>query len=674
MTIKPLLVFALSFIFIFKSPVFSQEKSKAKFGKISVADFDLSQSQYDSGAAAVVIADIGESEFGSNNKSGFAIIFTHFKRTKIINKNGIDAATVEIPLYTSGSAEEKLESIKAVTYNIENGKVVETKLDEKSIFTERSNKNLIIKKFTFPAVKEGSIIEFSYKQSSDFLFNLQPWVFQGEYPELWSEYEVIIPEYFDYVTLAQGYQKFDKTSYMLNQHYQININRGAERSKIVPLDANATDSRFVMKNIPSLKEEKFTTTLANHISKIEFQLSSIKYPNAALTNIMGNWQQLNEKLMLNEEFGADVNSYNGWLSDDIKNIVNGEKDKLMEAKKIFAFVRDNFSCTSHSGLYMANNLRTVFKNKSGSEAEINLLLTAMLGHEDITATPVILSTRSHGKTDEFYPLINRFNYVVCAANINNSYYFLDASQPVIGFGYLPEYCYNGHARMLAKEAAQPIYFEPDSIKEEKLTSVFIVNNEKQKGALDGSFRSDLGYVESYKLREKLRKKNERDFFKDIKYPFASGAEIENGGIDSLKQLDYPVTVHYDFSLKNIFTEDIVYFSPMLSEAYNENPFKSAERRYPVEMPYTSDQVYVFNMDIPTGYVVDELPKSIKVSLNDTDGFFEYIFQADNNNLQLRSRIKLNRANFSSQDYNSLRDFFSLIVKKQSEQIVFKKKK
>ena len=45
----------------------AQEKSPVKFGKISPADFTITQS-YDSGASAVVIADIGSSVFEVNYK------------------------------------------------------------------------------------------------------------------------------------------------------------------------------------------------------------------------------------------------------------------------------------------------------------------------------------------------------------------------------------------------------------------------------------------------------------------------------------------------------------------------------------------------------------------------------------------------------------------------------
>jgi hypothetical protein len=39
---------------------------------------------------------------------------------------------------------------------------------------------------------------------------------------------------------------------------------------------------------------------------------------------------------------------------------------------------------------------------------------------------------------------------------------------------------------------------------------------------------------------------------------------------------------------------------------------------------------------------------------------------------LRCRIELYKATFNPEDYESLRDFFGYIVKKQNEQVVFKK--
>jgi len=220
----------------------AQEKSPVKFGKIAPEDFTIKQ-PYDTGASAVVIADIGSSAFEGNMKGWFSLVFKHTKRVKIISKGGFDAAKVEIALYSDGGAEEKLEDLKAFTYNLENGKVVETKLDAASVFKDKLSKKYIVKKFTFPAVKEGSIIEYSYTQKSDFLYNLQPWAFQSEYPCLWSEYEVDIPEYFHYVTMNQGFLPTASKSGSFNTTYKVTIPGGADRDESVTLDALVNTNR-----------------------------------------------------------------------------------------------------------------------------------------------------------------------------------------------------------------------------------------------------------------------------------------------------------------------------------------------------------------------------------------------------------------------------------------------
>lgn len=647
----------------------AQEKSPVKFGKVVPADFNITQT-YDSGASAVVIADIGNSVFEGNSKGWFSISFKHYKRIKILDKTGFDAAKVEIPLYLEGEAEEKLTDLKAVTYNLENGKVVETKLDGASVFKDKLSKNLVEKKFTFPAVKEGSIIEYSYTVVSDFLYNLQPWAFQAEYPCLWSEYKVEIPEYFQYVTLNQGYMQMLRETGSYLTKFRVTIPGGADRNEDVSLDGTVNTTRWVLKNIPALREENYTSTVKNYISRVDFQLASYQFQGGMRHDYMGNWQLLGQKLMENDYFGSSLNKNNNWLDDDLKNVLKGSSAKLEKAKKIFAFVRDNNTCTAHSGIYMQASLKDAYKKHSGNVADINLLLIAMLHHEGINADPLMLSTKTHGFTNEIYPLLDRFNYVICRAEIDGVQYYLDASSQYNGFNRLPPDCYNGHARVVTREAALPVYFESDSLKEQKTTIVFISNNEK--GGMEGSYKSQLGYYESYKLREKL-KGEIKDYLKNFKSGNSFDMTVSNAGIDSLKEPDMPAAVHYDFAFKPSAEDNILYLNPLMSEAYHENPFKSTDRRYPVEMAYAFDDTYILNMEIPAGYAVEEIPKSVKVAFNEDEGMFEYLVQKSADNIQLRTRIKLNKATFTPDDYNGLRDFFAFIVKKQNEQIVLKKK-
>jgi len=209
----------------------------------------------------------------------------------------------------------------------------------------------------------------------------------------------------------------------------------------------------------------------------------------------------------------------------------------------------------------------------------------------------------------------------------------------------------------------------DDLTEQKMTNVFIVNEEN--GETNGAITSNLGYYQSVHLREKLAGKKVDDFLKEFAKGYSSDITVQNLVLDSLQDCNEPLTMSYDIKL-NFNDEDIIYFNPLLSEAIKQNPFTSAERLYPVEMPYKPNEVFTLNMEIPKGYKVDEIPKSTRVKLNENEGMFEYIIANDGTRIQLRSKIVLEKANFMPEDYETLRNFYGFIVKKHAEQIVFKK--
>ncbi len=662
--------------FIISFTAAAQDKLGIKFNHVTPEDFSISKLKVDSTLGAIIIADIGNSSFEGNNKGWFTLVYKHKRRVKIIDKKGFDLASVEIPLYFSDNNrdEEKLESLKATTYNLENGVVVETKLDKDAVFKDKKDKNHIIKKFTMPAIKEGSIIEYSYTINSDYLFNLQPWSFQGDFPRVWSEYELDLPNFFEYVTLTQGYSAYDiNTRKTRSENYFVRIPSEdvGERSESVSIPSINGVSRWVIKNVPALKEERFTTSLNNHLTKIEFQMSAQQFPNSMRRNIMGDWQKLTETLLQNKDFGERLDKNNAWLSDEMKFIVGNSNDKLEKAKNIFSYVKNNIKCIGNQNIYLSKPIKDIFKDKSGYVADVNLLLVALMNKENIAASPVILSTRSHGLTEEFYPLINRFNYVICKIQIDDDSYFLDASKPYFGFNRLPQQCFNGHARIVDK-AATPVYFNADAIVEKKETIVTLYNDEKNTGKWAGFFDTKFGYFESCDIRKKFTTNEKENFEKKIKESYSTDFLIEDIKYENEKTCENPLAMSYAMSI-DVIGNGIIYFNPMIKEGYKENLFASADRKYPIEMPCLMDENYLLTMEIPAGYVVDELPKSVRVKLNEADGMFEYIITKSDQYINLSTRIKLEKANFVSDDYESVRSFFDYIVKKHAEQIVFKKK-
>ena len=664
-----LLVVATLATALFTRTLNAQEGTK--FGKVSAADFDVKAPVLDSNTNAVILSDVGSSRIEGNNKGWFSLIHKRTTRIKVLNKKGFEAGNITIGLYTSNNTEEKLGDLKAITYNLENGVVQQTKLESSNVFKEKVDRNWIARKFTFPNLKEGSIIEYTYTIESEYLFNLRPWEFQGEYPRLFTQYAVSIPEFFQYVFLSQGYVPLKNTKKDNYRTYSVSEANGTQATERYSISGYETQHTWSAVNVPSIKEEPFTSTTDNHILKIDFQLARIQFPNNPAKEVMGNWATTSEQLLKEENFGAVITRPNNWLSDDVKKITSGTANSLEAAKAIYGFVRNNFTRTQNTGSSMSDNttLKDVFRKKSGNVAEINFMLIALLRQLGVTADPVLLSTRDHGYAHPFYPLLSKYNYLICSAQIDGQTYYLDASQSRLGFGRLPLKCYNGPAFVVAP-VPKNINLEADSLKEAKATLIFIVNDPEKK-ALTGSYSTTPGYYESTQIRNTLASKDAEEYFKDAEKGYSFPMKFSNEQIDSLKQYDYPVTVKYKMDM-NMGDEDIIYLNPMFNEATKNNPFVSAERKYPVEIPYKIYEVYVLNMEVPKGYKVDELPKSTRVLLNDNEGLFEYIVSATPERIMLQSKIDIRKTTFTSEDYQTLRDFFGHIAKKHSEQIVLKK--
>ena len=163
----------LPILFLYPFVSFCQ-KPPIKFGDVSMDELKMTVYPKDSSVEAVVLVDFAESRLDySQSQGSFQVLFERTRRVKILTKEGLDWGNFNIPLYHNNSDEEKVTGLKAVTYNLENGKIVETKSKSESIIKEKYDENLNFIKVTWPNVKVGSVLEITYKVTSDFVFNFQ---------------------------------------------------------------------------------------------------------------------------------------------------------------------------------------------------------------------------------------------------------------------------------------------------------------------------------------------------------------------------------------------------------------------------------------------------------------------------------------------------------------------
>jgi hypothetical protein len=673
MNINMLRIFILIFFSFSFRTVYGQDFESMQFGNISVKDFQIGAPKFDTGASAVIIKDIGKSEYVGNESGFFSIKFTRFIRIKILNKNGFPAADFRILLHSYKNKNfEKILEIKASTFNLENGTVRENSLDPKSIYTEKYDRYREMTKFTMPALKEGSVFDITYTVESNYFRDPPSWSFQASYPVLWSEYQSTIPSVFHYNLRIKGNDSFDiKTSSSIKQSFTIRAggNEMDRLSRIYSVRATSFQYRWVKKNVKVLKEQPYISSMENYVSRISFELVYYQQDETMEKEIQqATWNQVSADLLHQEDFGTEISEDNPWLETALKGVTVGALNAEDEIKMIFSFVRDNFNCTDYDDKYIRSSLKEVYKRRSGNVGEINLLLVAMLRHHGLKADPAILSTRKNGVPTIDNPNLNEYDYLICIAHTLDKTYQLDAANPFNPFNQLPAYCYNEGARLINVDHPDFIPLSPDSIWESTMTNVVFVNDEK--GVSSGSVTKRYGMDRAFEIREEIKKSTLKDYFKKLEIQTID-MRLSNPSFDSLNRLNDPLVLHYDLDFKDLKAADLLYFRPIQQVDFR-NPFVDAVRTFPVEMTRKLDYTYVFSMEIPTGFRVDEMPKSARVRLSETKGSFEYLIQEAGGLIQMRVHLKLNSATFYPDEYNDLRDFFAYVAKKFEEQIVFKR--
>jgi hypothetical protein len=637
-------LFILSSVFVFS------QKSPIKFGEIPMEDMKMTTYPLDSSADAVILCDYGEAYIQSNINS-VTMTFERHRRIKILKSSGTDWANASIPLYFSGTSEERVSNLKAVSYNLDGGKIVETKMDKESVFKEKFNRNYNIQKFTIPNVKEGTVLEYSYKVISEFYWIFPNWQFQASIPTKHSEYWAIIPEFFFYEKYMQGYVPV--TDYEVK-----------DRSSS---DFSTKAHHWTVKNVPAFKEEPFMTSEDDYVSKMNFALSHVQFRGQPTQEIMGSWQKLNDTLLESEYFGTVIER-SGFLKNVVAGLLTGIEDPIQKITTIHTYVKNNVEWDGYKD-FRAENLKKILERKKGSSGDINLLLGSMLDKAGFSVEMILLSTRDHGFIRQSYPMERQFNYTICSVKVGDKTLLLDATDRFLPYTVLPDRCLNGTGMVVSATNHRWINVETKVKAKTTVMGDFAMTDVGElKGKL--SFIRD-GY-DAHTMRKTYEAKGETEYLKD--FLGTKSWSIDKSEFKNIKDLDQSAKEEYQLTIAEHATiaGDVIYVSPFVFGQLSKNPFTSENREYPVDFGSMNEKVYMVKLVVPEGFKVEELPQSKVIQLPGNAARFMYNATVNGNNVQITSNFQINRNIFTQVDYPNLREFYNQVVAKQAEQIVLKK--
>lgn len=646
-----------------------------KFGKISKQDFEKTKSTIQADAPAEVLYADGNYKVSFNtNQGGVEHTKKVYYRMIIFDKDKTpdDVLKIEIPLYKSaGSDQDKLLSLKAVTYNLENGKIVEQKVERKDIFLDKVHRFLDKQTLTFPNVKNGSILEYSYEIISPFFRQTDTWYFQQSIPVVASNFTFQNQEYFNYQQDLRGgfAPKISKNSkednYIIHNKRESDIyGRTTQNSSVDNAKMKINTQTYSLANLPSYSREAYVLNPRNMLASIQFELASFVAPGRTSENFTTSWERIGKDLMDQEDFGRQLNG-NNFLDETVNATIAGKNTNIEKMSAIFDYVKKNFTWNDYLSETTEKGIRKTFNEKSGNSADINLLLTTMLRKAGLEANPIVLSSLQNGLINYSFPTRSKLNYVIVGANVDNDFYLMDATDKNSQINLLPLRAINDRGFMVNDKGIKEVPLRNSVMTNNKIS---ITADLSADGSLKGQFsnvRDNYFYMFDKNEIADDPKAFEKEFVEDYNFEISDFKTQDNNQNNIRHQFKFE-DVKVDVAGNKIL------FNPFLFVTNTKHNLNLEQRTYNIEFGAPITNTNTVKIKIPEGYKVESLPVEKQFTMPDQAGGYAFKVIEKDGYIIAQAQKVMPYSTLPAQYYKPLKEFLTNIINAESQQVILVK--
>lgn len=645
----------LFFCFAFSGGISAQELYNSADTKITYEELAATTYDRDTTANALYIYEKGFSRFQEFGK--FNLISDYSAKIKILNQDGYEHANIQIRLHKSKSGKEKIHSLEATTFYLENGIKKGVKLDPAQVYTEE-NETYDLVKFTFPNISPGAVLLYSYQIESPFIFNFKTWWFQSDIPKIYSGFDTKIFGNYNYNIKKVGELKLD-------------INTSEIERRCFKVDGSSTPADCVvasysMKNIPAFIEEPYLSSRYNFISRIEYELIEIHQFNGAINKFTKTWKDVDKELKFEKSIGGQLKR-TSVVKDLLPANLQQKTNDLSKAKEIFEFVKQNYKWNGDYYIFRDVDIKDLIKDKTGNVSSINILLHNLLQDQGYVVLPVLGSTRRNGLPTKLYPVLSEFNILMVQLNIDGKKFILDATEKNVAFGDIPFRNLNQYGRLLDLDNGSSwLDLENSSFSSIVIRDSITLN---QDGTASGlSEHTFIGY-HATDTRNSLENIAESEIANTVSN-FQKHTRVASSVIRNKELVSEPIHIDHILLNESQKINEAIYFNPFSFHFFQKNPFKRETRHYPIDFGYKDVYSYSINVIIPENHQVVELPQSKLLRLPENGGSLLFSVQkTDERNLMINYRITFPQAIYSSGFYPYLQQFFDAIMEVENQTLI-----
>ncbi|MGH9690094.1 MAG: DUF3857 domain-containing transglutaminase family protein [Candidatus Acidiferrales bacterium] len=556
--------------------------------------------EYPKETVAVVLLDARQTTVKDNGE-----IETLYRRAVRILRPEARRDFGEVAAYFD--SETKISYMKAWTISSDGHEIALNDKDttESSLYDEIEFTDDRVKVLKFAELNPGSVIGYEYVQKQRPYMFEDDWDFQDKVPVRRALFILQLPPTWEFSTRW--------------------INYGEQQAQ----DSGPNMHTWELKDIPAIEIEPAMPpwhSIAGRLGVKYFPHDpTLRSKTDASWKDMGLWYAALTQSSRNST---------PQIKQKVAELTSGIADPLAKMRALTEYVQQQiryFAIEIGIGGFQPHPAGDVFTHQYGDCKDKATLLSAMLHEIGIESYYVIIDTH-RGIVRPDYPSL-RFNHAILAIRLPDDVpdgglfatvthptlgrlLFFDPTNEYVPLGYLPSYLQDNYGLVVTPEGGELLSLPllPPSTNRLIRTAKFSLD---ATGNLSGEVREIRWGGPAADGREEFQEASpakRAEFFENFLGNFLNNFTLNDAAIGGLDQFDGNLSLDYKFVAQGYakMAGNLLIVRPRVLGEKGWDIVGGKPRKYPIEFEEATRQDDVFDITLPAGYVVDDLPAPVDV--------------------------------------------------------------
>lgn len=521
-----------------------------------------------------------------------------------------------------------------------------------------------LKMIRIPVAEPGSVVGYEYEQRNRPNLFQETWRFQETLPVLKARFVLELPTGWEFET------------YWVNHAKQ---------------EATVAGTRYTweMTDVPAVKEEwgmPAFRAIAQRMGISYFASSGTREKSHGSWHDVGSWAW---------QLTADRRQATPEMQQKARALVAGKTSTIEKIRALAGFAQHDIRYVAIEigiGGYQPHMAPAIFSNRYGDCKDKATLMGTMLHEVGIESYNVLAQT-DRGVIAPAFPSAASFNHMILAIKLPadealsaeplysvvqhpklGRLLIFDPTSELTPVGFLPSYTQGNFGLLITEKDGELIDFplQPPSgnrlsrTANLSLSAAGMLSGEVKEVRTGGNAVQYRGELLAMPAPQRMKK------MESFLGEFLTGFTLKDYQVENLEDYDKDLIVHYKFEANNYAKQmgALLLIRPRVFGSKMEGTIDLKERKYAFELGAPTLQTDEFNIAMPAGFTVDELPTPTKVS--SPGASYKSEIKMDGNVLSYRREYTLNQVSVPLEGLKELNSTYRQISADERNSAVFKR--